>query len=126
MTVFDTNYLVRHIVQDDKTQCKKVASIIQAEAKAGRAIRIYDLVLVETGWVLKSVYGYKREEWAAVVDDLLTDPIFQFEDHLKLRVILERFRNGKADFADYFILAQAEEEDGEIKTFDRNLLHELN
>jgi hypothetical protein len=33
MTAFDTNYLLRHILQDDARQCASVQSILEAQAE---------------------------------------------------------------------------------------------
>ncbi len=80
MIAFDTNHLVRHIVQDDPDQCRTVARLIDEEAAENRAVRILDLVLLETSWVLESIYGFDRAAWAEVLGELLDDSAFSFDD----------------------------------------------
>jgi len=122
---FDTNYLVRHIVQDDKEQCEIVASILERETLEDRSIRILDLVLLETSWVLQAVYGLDRGAWTEIVEELLDDSAFSFDDPTRLRAVIKMYREGNADFADYLILGTARSETLELKTFDKKLLKEI-
>ncbi|MCC5806504.1 MAG: type II toxin-antitoxin system VapC family toxin [Opitutales bacterium] len=125
MIAFDTNHLVRHIVQDDPRQCGKVTRLITREAAAGRNIRVLDLVLLETAWVLESVYGFDRAALAHVFDELLEDSAFSFDDSQRLRRCLRQFAAGKADFADYLILSAANAVGLALETFDKTLIKEL-
>jgi predicted nucleic-acid-binding protein len=122
---FDTNYLIRHIVQDDEEQCAIVASILEQETREDRSIRIFDLVLVETSWVLQAVYDLNREAWAEILEELLEDSAFCFDDPTRLRTAIKMYRKGNADFADYLILGTARTEALELKTFDKKLLKEI-
>lgn len=126
MIAFDTNYLVRHIVQDDEEQCAIVASILENETQEDRSIRIFDLVLLETSWVLQAVYGLDRNAWAEVMEELLEDSAFCFDDPTRLRTVIKMYRKGNADFADYLILGTVRSESLELKTFDKKLLKEIN
>lgn len=125
MIAFDTNHLVRHIVQDDPAQCRAVAAILDRETRQNRAIRIHDLVLLETVWVLGSVYSFDRAAVAHVLGELLEDSVFVFDDSKRLRRVLQNFRNGKADFSDYLIHSVAAAEGLKLETFDKQLRKEL-
>lgn len=125
MIAFDTNYLVRHIVQDDEKQCSIVASVLASEAKEERSIRILDLVLLETSWVLQAVYGFDRKAWVQIIEELLGDSAFSFDDPVRLRATIKMYRKGKADFADYLIIGTARSEALELRTFDKKLLKEI-
>jgi predicted nucleic-acid-binding protein len=122
---FDTNYLVRHIVQDNEEQCEIVASILERETQQDRSIRVFDLVLLETSWVLQTVYSLDREAWAEILGELLEDSAFSFDDPTRLRSVIKMYRKGNADFADYLILSTARSEALELKTFDKKLLREI-
>jgi predicted nucleic-acid-binding protein len=122
---FDTNHLVRHIVQDDPAQSQAVAELLTRETAAGRTIRILDLVLLETSWVLESAYGFDRGALAEVLGALLDDGAFRFDDADLLRKAIDRFRQGRADFADCLILTRVEAEGLALKTFDRRLAKEI-
>lgn len=125
MIAFDTNYLVRHIVQDDDEQCGIVASELAKEIKEERTIRILDLVLMETSWVLETVYKFDRKAWAQVLEELLDDSAFSFDDPGRLRAIIKLYRKGKADFADYLIAGTARSKALDLRTFDKKLLKEI-
>lgn len=125
MIAFDTNHLVRHIVQDDPAQCRAVTAILDREAGADRPVRIHDLVLMETSWVLASVYAFDGGALAHVVEELLEDSAFRFDDAIRLRQVLKRFKAGKADFSDYLIHSVAATEGLKLETFDKRLRREL-
>ena len=65
MRAVDTNLLVRLIVRDDPAQVEK------AEAFVAPGAWVSQLVLVETVWVLDSVYGLGRAQIATVVSMLV-------------------------------------------------------
>ncbi len=125
MIAFDTNYLVRHIVQDDEEQCAIVATELANEIKKERSIRIFDLVLMETSWVLETVYGFDRVAWAQVLEELLDDSAFSFDDPGRLRKTIKMYRQGRAGFADYLIAETAWSKALELRTFDKTLLEEM-
>ena len=125
MIAFDTNYLVRHIVQDDKEQSRLVSEILESETQQGRSIRIIDLILMETAWVLETVYGFDRNAWSQVLSELIEDSAFCFDDSARLRRVLKQFSEGKADFSDYLIFSVVDSEGLKLKTFDKTLRKEL-
>jgi predicted nucleic-acid-binding protein len=125
MIAFDTNHLVRHVVLDDPAECRAVAAILDRETRQNRAIRLHDLVLLETVWVLESVYSFDRAALAHVLEELLEDSVFVFDDSKRLRRVLHNFRNGKADFSDYLIHSVAAAEGLKLETFDKKLRKEL-
>jgi predicted nucleic-acid-binding protein len=56
MTSVDTNVVVRLLTGDDVEQAAATKSLLAAES-----IWIAKTVLLETGWVLRSVYGFKED-----------------------------------------------------------------
>ena len=96
MIAFDTNHLLRHVLQDDPKQCAHVASLMESAEAADQKIHILDFVLMEACWVLQSSMGFDREGWSHILDNLLQDPIFSFDDSSRLWKTLERYRDGKA------------------------------
>jgi predicted nucleic-acid-binding protein len=47
--------------KDNKVQCEKVDSLIKSYS-GEEAIFLSNIVLVETEWVLRSVYGFSQKE----------------------------------------------------------------
>ena len=55
MTAVDTNVLVRLLAEDDSAQTAATRALFEAEP-----IWIAKTVLLETGWVLRSLYGFEE------------------------------------------------------------------
>ena len=125
MIAFDTNHLLRHVLNDDAKQCKHVRSLIESAKSSGEQIYVFDLVLMETCWVLQSGMGLSRNDWCLILDNLLQDPVFCFDNARQLWTTLDRYRNGKADFADYLILGHAESASAKLQTFDKKLQRDM-
>lgn len=121
MIAFDTNHLLRHVLQDDPKQCKQVAALLGEQSEAGHPVLILDLVIMETCWVLTKVYDFDGVNWIHVLESLLSDTAFVFEDSSKLRHALELAQSGKADFNDYLILASVQSKRATLETFDKKL-----
>jgi len=125
MIAFDTNYVVRLLVQDDPGQCAQVAATMRAEVESGRNIVLYDVVLCETLWVLGSAYGAGKKDLLTALKVLKSDPVFSFKNPERVEAAFTRFERGRADFADYLILEIGKENGHELRTFDRKLTKEL-
>lgn len=111
MTGLDTNILVRFLTQDDEVQCRAVQSMLM---KRGATFFALDLVLVETDWVLSSLYDWTRDEVADAMAKLMTLHNLAFENEGRIRSALRALRNG-ADLSDELIV------DGCRKTGCRNI-----
>ncbi|MDA0350449.1 MAG: hypothetical protein O3C43_16365 [Verrucomicrobia bacterium] len=79
---------------------------------------------METSWALEAVYGFDRKAWAQVLEQLLEDSAFSFDDPGRLCAIIKLYRKGRADFADYLIAGTARSETLELRTFGKKLLKE--
>lgn len=125
MIAFDTNHLLRHVLGDDPKQCAHVSALIESAERAEEQIHLFDLVLMEACWVLQSGMGFDRDGWSCILDDLLQDPAFSFDDPNRLWKALDRYRSGKADFDDYLILGHSESIGAKLETFDKKLRKEM-
>ena len=121
MIAFDTNYVVRHLVQDDPSQCKIVAATIAAEVEGGRRILLHDLVLCEVLWVLESVYAATRSDLLTALKSLAAEAAFAFENPGRVNTAIESFERGQADFSDYILLGLCRGAGNEFHTFDKKL-----
>jgi predicted nucleic-acid-binding protein len=125
MIAFDTNHLLRHVLQDEPEECQQVAALLQEQFAAGHPVLILDLVIMETCWVLTKVYGFDASAWVHVMESLLSDSGFTFQDASMLRRTLTLYQAGKADFNDYFILARAQAQGATLETLDQKLRRSL-
>ena len=114
MIAVDTNVLVRFLVRDDAKQAARAASLIR-----GDVIWASKTVLLETEWVLRSLYGFSPGTVARALRRLAGLQSIFLEDELAVAKALDWSSQG-LDFADALHLASA----GNAKrfaTFDRKL-----
>jgi predicted nucleic-acid-binding protein len=99
MIAFDTNLLVRFLVDDNKSQADLAEALLQANT-----VFISRTVLLETEWVLRSRYHQQRNQLEILIDQLLNSENVLLEDSEQIARALEWYRHG-ADFADALHLA---------------------
>ncbi len=114
MIAVDTNVLVRFLVRDDAKQASRAASLIRANE-----IWISKTVLLETEWVLRSLYGFSPGSLAGALQGLAGLPTIFLEDETAVARALDWFKEG-LDFADALHLASAGNA-RRFATFDRKL-----
>ena len=118
MTGLDTNALVRYLVQDDEEQLRAVLALL---LKKNATFFVPDLVLVETDWVLASLYQWSVEEIVEAIGRLLTVHNLAFEDEGRIRSALRAMRQG-ADLSDELIVARCREMGCKtVATFDKGM-----
>ena len=71
MIGLDSNVLVRYLAQDDVAQAARASRLIERELTERTPGFVSLIVLVETCWVLKRLYGITPAEIAKTVRDLL-------------------------------------------------------
>lgn len=121
MIAFDTNALVRLLVEDDEKQAKIVRDIINQMENASNAIIILSEVIIETVWVLESAYHCTREEVSKFLETLLQTPSFVLSDPFAVRAAVLRYKRG-GDFADFVIVNKAKQLQAEkLFSFDKKL-----
>ena len=122
MIGFDTNVLVRLLVNDEEAQAALVRQVLEPVDHIPEAVFISDLVIVEALWVLKSCYGMDKAALSGVIDLLLSVKTFAFEHRATLEEANAAFRGGKAGFADCLILARNRRQGCTVTlTFDKAL-----
>jgi predicted nucleic-acid-binding protein len=119
MTALDTNILVRYLTRDDEGQFQKVLRLLN---RRDGSFYVCDLVLVETDWVLRSLYEWTGTEVADALTLLTTISNLFFEDESRLRLSLKGLRDG-ADLADELIVrASRDHGAGAFVTFDKGIV----
>jgi predicted nucleic-acid-binding protein len=118
MIAVDTNVLVRFLVRDDAKQAARAASLL-----GENQIWVAKTVLLETEWVLRSLYGFSGEEVAPALRGIAGLPSVSLEDEAGVAKALGWLEHG-VDFADALHLASA----GpalRFATFDRRLARQV-
>ncbi|MCB1921245.1 MAG: type II toxin-antitoxin system VapC family toxin [Candidatus Competibacteraceae bacterium] len=99
MIAFDTNLLVRLLVDDAPAQADVAEALL-----ASHTVFIPKTVLMETEWVLRKSYRKTREQINQFFVELLDTENAVIEDHETVASALQWYRLG-ADFADALHLA---------------------
>jgi predicted nucleic acid-binding protein len=114
----DTSMVVRYLTGDPPKLADAAAEVLDGEAD----LELTDVVIVETAYVLSTVYGIPRE---AVVDSLIAlvqkknVSLYALEKQRALEALLLCRPSGRVSFADAFIWAAAKEDGAEaIYSFD--------
>jgi predicted nucleic-acid-binding protein len=103
MLGIDTNVLVRYLVRDDEAQFEQANRLIKREIGAGEAVFVSLPVLLETEWVLRSRYNFKKAEIAEAISGLLDATEIQFEAEPAIEECLQLWKDSTAEFADCLI-----------------------
>jgi predicted nucleic-acid-binding protein len=111
MIAVDTNVLIRFLVRDDAKQAARAATLIR-----GDEIWISKTVLLETEWVLRSLYAFPPERVAQALQGLAGLQNVLLEDELKVAKALDSLE-GSLDFADALHLVSAQHA-ARFATFD--------
>jgi predicted nucleic-acid-binding protein len=116
MLAIDTNVLVRLLTRDDAEQ------VDAAEAFISKGAWVSHLVLVETFWVLDSVYDLSRAQIATAVEMLLNHKHISLQDAEVVTAALDHYRRRSAvDLSDCLVLEIARKAGHlPVATFDRN------
>jgi predicted nucleic-acid-binding protein len=112
----DTNMLVRLLVDDHPEQAALAQRLL-----ADNTALIPRTVVLETEWVLRSVYKLPRERMAPFFRLLLQSENAVVEDHGAVERALAWYEQG-ADFADALHLAACD--GAEMQTFDEGFCKE--
>jgi predicted nucleic-acid-binding protein len=117
MRAVDTNVLVRLTTRDDPRQTAA------AEAFVATGAWVSHIVLVETLWVLDSVYGLTPEKLVRAVEILLHHKDLTVQDAAVVAAALDHFRKKPSlGFSDCLILESARKAGHlPLGTFDREL-----
>ncbi|MDE2704962.1 MAG: type II toxin-antitoxin system VapC family toxin [Gemmatimonadota bacterium] len=120
MKALDTNVLVRFLVRNDKKQAEIVYRLFKRAESKNDPFFVPLLVVLETIWILESVYEISREEIRASLQKLLLMPILIFEAQSALQRTLSSAQTNKIDLADLLIAHSAKFSncDG-VLTFDK-------
>jgi predicted nucleic-acid-binding protein len=123
MRGLDTNVLLRYATADDPEQTVQAAALIEEAERTGGRLHVNAVVLCEFVWTLRGgAYRFDAPAIAGAIEALLAAPVFSIQDRDAVRLALDDYRRGPADFADYLI-ARLNLKAGCVDTasFDRRL-----
>lgn len=119
MKTWDTNFLLRHLLEDDSEQLAVVRKQLQASERRGEPVYLPQIVLVETAWVLRSLLA--KADVLATLREVLDDSRFLCESPADVGAALTAAAR-QGDFSDHLIAAAALRAVATpVQTFDRDL-----
>lgn len=120
MAALDTNVLVRYLVQDDDLQLASAKKLIRAALRAGETLYIPITVMLELEWVLRSNFGFDKEQVSLTFASLLAAAELSIESELAVEIALALYKKNSADFADCVHIALSHMAgESPLWTFDR-------
>jgi len=123
METFDTNVVLRILLEDDPQQTKAALHIHAAIGSSG--VFLPGVVLAEVAWVLRTRYRLDRSSISDSIEHLLGLPNIFAENAPGVLRALQAYRVGPADFSDYLILEGARFQSAlPLHTFDAKLANE--
>jgi predicted nucleic-acid-binding protein len=123
MIGLDTNILVRYLAQDHVAQSTQATQILERRLTKDRPGFISLVTMVETVWVLDSVYGMSRTEVAAAVEHILQVETLFVQNEREVFTATAALAAGYGSFADALIGALGEwAECTTTLTFDKKAL----
>ncbi|MDE0712450.1 MAG: type II toxin-antitoxin system VapC family toxin [Rhodospirillales bacterium] len=117
MRAIDTNVVVRYLTGDDPDQSARARAAVN-----GGAVFASTTVLLESEWVLRSVYGFAPEEVASALRAFAGLPGVAVENPGRIAAALDRAEAGM-DFADALHLGAAARCDAML-TFDHRFIEQ--
>ena len=119
MIAIDTNIIVRYLVNDDVSQAAKARRLVD-----NNDTFVCTTVVLETQWVLRSVYGFSVQECTKALSGFAGLPRVTLEDAPAIANALDWAAKG-LDFADGLHLAKAARCE-EFVSFDQNFAKAAN
>ena len=120
MPALDTNVLVRYIVEDDPAQLAVAKRLIHRCVRNGLTLFVPITVLLELEWVLRSKFGFAKDDMLRTLSSLLSAAEIRFESEQALETAFHLFRDTASDFADCLHVALATQAGEQpLWTFDK-------
>ena len=107
MKALDTNVLVRFLVKDDERQSEIVYRAFKQAETDKNTFFVPLLVVLETLWVLDSVYNIARNSILDSINEVLLMPILKFEAQATIQRFIFLARENRIDLSDILIACSA-------------------
>ena len=123
MPTLDTNVLIRYLVKDDPQQNLDASRFISQFVDSEASLFLPNSVVLETEWVLRSVYKFPKESVTEFFIGLLEAREMSFQDEASIERAIYLHREHNADFADCLHVATAISYDQlPLVTFDKQAM----
>ena len=94
MIAFDTNVLLRLLLNDEPHQARQAQTLVDRAVSRSDRVLLPDIVLCELEWVLGSVYDVPKAEIIKTLRHLLDTRVFAFLDRGAFATALRDYEQG--------------------------------
>jgi predicted nucleic-acid-binding protein len=120
MMALDTNVLVRFLVKDDDHQASVVYRLFKQSEEKQEPLFVPLLVMLETVWVLQSIYDIADEDIVSAINQLLLMPVLKFEGQSTIQGFIASAHDVKLGLADLLIAHSVKASNcQQVFTFDK-------
>jgi predicted nucleic-acid-binding protein len=120
MAALDTNILVRFLVEDDLAHLALAKRLIRKAISAGQTLFVPVTVFLELEWVLRTSFGFTKDEVLQTLHALLATSELSFESEKAIELARLLYAKSSADFSDCVHVALAGQAGQQpLWTFDR-------
>jgi len=122
MPTLDTNCLLRWLVRDDPSATARMDALVTAS----RTLRVPDVVVIETVYVLESHYRFTRDEIAMAIRLVLGQAVFDLDRGMWAQILDSYREHPKLSVTDVFLAVDtASRGEAPLLTFDKKLINQL-
>ena len=122
MIFVDTNYFVRFFVNGETEQGKLVKKLFEEGASKRAELSSSSVVFFEIYWLMKSIYGKKKDGLFAILRDILAMSFIKWESGKILTEAVELMKKTNYDLEDAYNLIYAKSVGSdELASFDSKL-----
>ena len=114
----DANVLLRFLTGSPPEMAQSATRLLKKAERGEVAVRVHQVVVAETVWVLQSFYGHTKEEIARSLVPLLTDHGLKVEGSRVVLRALETMAERNVDFADALLAETARARNESVSSFD--------
>lgn len=105
MIALDANVVVRYLAQDDERHSALATRLLEQQLTKAEPGFISLVALLETVWVMESVYGADATTVAGIVADRLDSSALEVQDSPAVGDALALYRSGSVDLHDCLIVS---------------------
>lgn len=116
MIFLDTNYLIRFLTKDIKTQSEKAKKLIEKS----KELYIPIIVLAETIYILEKHYKADKNEVVEIISAFIKQPNIFVASFIT--PALEIYASENISFYDCILVSEALEKKSTLKSFDEKLI----
>lgn len=127
MTFIDTNYLLRFLLKDIRSQHQEAKQLLLKGSRGEERLVTSTVVFFELYWVLSSYYKKNKSDLVLLLKKILDLDFVVLKERSILRDSVKRFSNTNFDLEDCYNLSFSKTHKiKEFKTFDEKLVKQWN